>query len=100
MKRILCLVLGTAIVLCGCATREDFVAQSNKVNQSVEDAHNQILLTNVVRAYRRRTMEFTWDPIVGGPNARPCPALRVQIPLSPRFLHKNYRISTRRITTN
>ena len=70
----------TLIGLGGCATQRDFTEQSTKANLSVEDAHNRILLLNVVRAMRGRPLYFTGFSSLKGPLGTGSPTLGFNIP--------------------
>lgn len=70
----------TLIGLGGCATQRDFTEQSTKANLSVEDAHNRILLLNVVRAMRGRPLYFTGFSSLKGPLGAGSPTLGFNIP--------------------
>jgi len=85
MGRSIVLTVIAVTALTACATREDFVSQSNKANQVIEDAHNQILLTNVVRAYKRVPMHFTGIQTIKGPIGSASPTLAFKIPFGPDF---------------
>ena len=61
------LVVAAPSILGGCATKDAFVAQSTKANLSLEEAHNQILLLNVMRATFRRPMYFSTITEFNGP---------------------------------
>jgi len=50
-----CLLCGLA----GCASQRDFVQQAHKANIVLEEAHNQVLLLNILRAEQRRPLYFT-----------------------------------------
>ena len=75
----------------GCATQRDFSDQSTKANLSVEDAHNQILLLNVVRAMRGRPLYFTGFSSLKGPLGSISPTLGFNIPFGPDFKQNIYQ---------
>lgn len=57
--RILSSFVIAAILLTGCATQREFTEQVVKTNFAVEEAHNRVLLLNVVRALKQHPMHFT-----------------------------------------
>lgn len=75
-------ILAVAL-LAGCATSLDIAQQSTKGNLGVEDAHNQILLLNALRAYKRRPMYFTSIATLTGPLGTVSPSATLSLPFGP-----------------
>ena len=69
-----------ASVFTGCATQVDIAEQAAKANRAVEDAHNQVLVLNVVRAYKQRPMYFTAIAKFSGPLGVISPSATLSIP--------------------
>ncbi len=69
-----------ACVLGGCATQANIADQAVKANRAVEDAHNQVLVLNVVRAYKQRPMYITAITKVGGPIGTLTPSANFSLP--------------------
>lgn len=61
------IIIAALSSLSGCASKNAFVTQSMKANLSLEEAHNQILLLNVMRAAYRRPMYFSTITEFNGP---------------------------------
>ncbi|MBI2750177.1 MAG: hypothetical protein HYX43_12780 [Burkholderiales bacterium] len=79
-------VLGTvlfATLMTGCATSRDIADQATKGNIGVEDAHNQVLLLNALRAYKRRPMYFTAISQFTGPLGTVSPSATFTLPFGP-----------------
>src|SRR5260221_4893228 len=70
----------TLIALTGCATSVDIANQSTKGNIGVEDAHNQVLLLNILRASKRRPMYFTAISSLAGPLGTFSPSTQLSVP--------------------
>lgn len=77
--------------LVGCATQRDFYEQAVKTNIAVEEAHNRILLLNVVRAFKRQPMHFTGFGKITGPAGSVSPAFGFTIPFGPDFTNNIYQ---------
>ncbi len=69
-----------AAALAGCATPAHFAEQSHKANLAVEQAQNNVLLLNVVRAYHRRPMHFTGMQNIKGPIGDGIPSFAFKFP--------------------
>lgn len=69
-----------ASIFTGCATQGDIVEQAAKANRAVEDAHNQVLVLNVVRAYKQRPMYLTAISKLSGPLGVVTPSASLAIP--------------------
>ena len=73
-------VLATSIGLAGCATQYQIAEQSTKANRAVEDAQNQVLLLNIVRAYKQRPTYLTAISKVAGPIGTATPSAALSLP--------------------
>lgn len=78
--RLRALTLAASIALAGCATQYQIAEQSSKANRAVEDAQNQVLLLNVVRAYQQRPTYLTAISKVAGPIGTATPAAALSLP--------------------
>lgn len=73
-------LLACVLGLGGCATQFQIAEQSAKANRAVEDAHNQVLLLNIVRAYKQRPMYVTAISKIAGPIGTASPAAALSLP--------------------
>lgn len=80
-------------LIAGCATQGDISSQSLKANLAVEDAHNQLLLVNILRAYKQRPMYFTGIRTLRGPLGSGSPTFSFRIPFGPDFTNNVYEFS-------
>lgn len=90
---VLCATASIALTLQGCASTRQIVEQGVKANLSVEDAHNQILLLNIVRAYERRPMHFTRFQNLKGPLGIGATTFTLPVPFGPDFTTQIYNFS-------
>lgn len=74
------LTLAASIAFAGCATQYQIAEQSSKANRAVEDAQNQVLLLNVVRAYKQRPIYLTAISKVAGPIGTATPTAALSLP--------------------
>lgn len=81
------------VVLFGCATREQFVAQIEKGSVVTEEATNKLLLLNIVRAYHRRPMHFVRINEMKGPMGFGGPTLTIPTSIGADRLH-SYALQT------
>lgn len=79
-QRLKAAVAAAALTLCGCATQYQIAEQSTKANRAVEDAQNQVLLLNVVRAYKQRPTYLTAISKVAGPIGTATPTAALSLP--------------------
>ena len=77
----------------GCATKTQIAEQGVKANLAVEDAANQVLLLNVIRATKRRPMHFTRFQVLRGPIGIGAPAVTLPLPFGPDFATQIYNLS-------
>jgi hypothetical protein len=83
-----------SMMLGGCASPPQIADQAIKANLSVEQAHNQILLLNVVRAYHRRPLYFTGFTGINGPIGTGRPSFSLATPFGPDFKTNIYTLTT------
>jgi hypothetical protein len=76
-------VVACTLALAGCATQYQIAEQSAKANRAVEDAQNEVLLLNVVRAYKERPMYLTAISKIAGPIGTATPAAALSLPFGP-----------------
>lgn len=87
-------LVGAAIVvmlLAGCATQRDFYEQAVKTNIAVEEAHNRILLLNVIRGLKRQPMHFTGFAKITGPAGSVSPSFGFTVPFGPDAANPIYQ---------
>jgi len=87
-------LLVISMFLGGCATPPQIAEQAIKANLAMEQAHNQILLLNVVRAYNRRPMHFTGFTAINGPIGTGKPTFSLATPFGPDFNTNIYSLTT------
>jgi hypothetical protein len=80
--------------LVGCATTEQISNQVLKSNVAQETASNQLLLLNIVRAYKRRPMHFTQISAIRLPTGYGNPTFTIPTPFGPDFVQQVYGVST------
>ena len=73
-------LVAVALGLGGCASQFQIAEQSAKANRAVEDAHNQVLVLNVVRAYKQRPMYLTAISKIAGPIGTASPTAALSLP--------------------
>jgi len=73
-------IAAAGVFLGGCATQYQIAEQSTKANRAVEDAQNQVLLLNVVRAYKQRPTYLTAISKVAGPIGTATPSAALSLP--------------------
>jgi hypothetical protein len=73
-------VIAATLALAGCATQYQIAEQSTKANRAVEDAQNQVLLLNVIRAYKQRPTYLTAISKVAGPIGTATPSAALSLP--------------------
>lgn len=86
-------LVATLLLLAGCATQREFAEQVVKTNLAVEDAHNRVLLLNVVRAFKQHPMHFTGFAKITGPAGSISPTFAFTIPFGPDFTNNVYTFS-------
>lgn len=73
-------LVAAALALAGCATQNQIAEQSTKANRAVEEAQNQVLLLNVVRAYKQRPTYLTAISKIAGPIGTATPTAALSLP--------------------
>jgi hypothetical protein len=86
--------MATVTVLAACATPGQVGDQVVKANIGQEQAHNRLLLLNVVRAYHRLPMHFSKVTAVRLPLGIGNPTFTAPTPWGPDFVTQVYQFST------
>jgi hypothetical protein len=84
---------GVAAALAGCATPDQIATQVTKANLAIETSNNQMLVLNVLRAYKRRPMYFSAMTQILGPTGIASPTVSLKIPFGPDFTNNIYESS-------
>lgn len=81
------LLLLVVVLLGGCASTGQIADQVVKSNKAQELAQNQLVLLNVLRAYKRRPMHFTGISQLRLPVGFGSPTIKIPTPLGPDRTH-------------
>jgi hypothetical protein len=88
--RLTAILATSALLLGGCATPQKVAVQATESAQAIEQAHNKMLLLNIVRAFHKYPMHFARINTIQGPQGTGVPSFTVPLPFGPDFSSQVY----------